>query len=76
MLGFLLRRVRFGVLTLVLTACFAFGVIRLLRPELYGGQNLLAGTWQDVRAALLHLTVGGDPTIKEIPNSSARPAAR
>jgi peptide/nickel transport system permease protein len=55
----------FGVLTLILTACFAFGIIRLLRPELYGGQNLFAGTWMDVKDALLHLTVGGDPSIKE-----------
>jgi peptide/nickel transport system permease protein len=65
MLPFLVRRVLWGVLTLVLTAFFAFGMIRLLRPELYGGQNVLTGTWLDVRQALLHLNIGGDPSYKD-----------
>ena len=65
MLGFLLRRVGFAALTLVLTAFFAFGIIRLLRPELYGGQNLFTGTWMDSKEALLHLTIDGDASIKE-----------
>ncbi len=34
---------------MVLTAFFAYGIIRLLRPDDYGGGlGLLAGTWQDV----------------------------
>ena len=65
MLPFLVRRVLWGALTLVLTAFFAFGMIRVLRPELYGGQSVLAGTWLDVRDALLHLSIGGDPSYKE-----------
>ena len=62
---FLLRRVLWGLLTVVLTAFFAFGMIRILRPELYGGQSVIAGTWTDVRQALLHLNIGGDPGYKE-----------
>ena len=65
MLPFLARRFLFGALTLLLTAFFAFGVIRLLRPELYGGQNLVTGTWRDIEEVFLHLTIGGDPTIKQ-----------
>jgi peptide/nickel transport system permease protein len=64
-LPFLLRRILWGVLTLLLTACFAFGIVRLLRPELYGGQSVITGTWTDVEQALLHLNVGGDPSYKE-----------
>ena len=59
-----MRRVAFGVATVFLTACFAYGMIRLLRPETYGGgQNLLVGTWQDVNRELLHLGMGG-PDLK------------
>jgi peptide/nickel transport system permease protein len=64
LLVFLLRRLLFAAGTLFLTACFAYGMIRLLRPETYGGgQNLVAGTWQDVNQALLHLGMGG-PDLK------------
>jgi peptide/nickel transport system permease protein len=65
MLGFLVRRVLWGVATVILTAFFAFGMIRLLRPELYGGQAIVPGTWMDVKAALLHLDIGGTPDYKE-----------
>jgi peptide/nickel transport system permease protein len=60
---FLLRRIGFGVLTVFLTACFAYGLIRLLRPELYAGEGLISGTWHDVDAAVLHLGMGG-PDVK------------
>ena len=64
MLGFLVRRLIFAAGTLFITACFTFGVMRLLRPETYGGgQPLISGTWQDVNGALLHLTLG-DPFVK------------
>jgi peptide/nickel transport system permease protein len=56
---FLLRRLLFGAGTLVLTAFFAYGVIRLLRPELYPGEPLLPSVWSDVERALLHLDFGG-----------------
>jgi peptide/nickel transport system permease protein len=64
-LPFLVKRVLWGVLTLILTAFFAFGIIRVLRPELYGGQSVITGTWTDVKQALLHLNIGGDPSYKE-----------
>jgi peptide/nickel transport system permease protein len=64
-LAFLVRRVLWGVGTLVLTAFFAFGMIRLLRPELYGGQSIVTGTWADVKDALLHLQVGGTPSYTQ-----------
>jgi peptide/nickel transport system permease protein len=66
MIAFLVRRGLFGVLVVGLTAFFAYGMIRLLRPEEYGGgQPLLTGTWQDVDRQLLHLELGG-PDIKEL----------
>lgn len=64
MLAFLVRRVLWGVATVFLTACFAYGIIRLLRPGQYGSGPLITGTWQDVNRSLLHLTLG-DPFIKD-----------
>ena len=66
MAGFLIRRLLWAFATVVLTACFAYGLIRLLRPETYGGgESLLVGTWHDVDDKLLHFTFG-DPEIKEM----------
>ena len=65
MVGYIVRRLLWAAGTVVLTAFFAYGIIRLLRPELYGGQALLAGTWQDVDRAVFHLTLG-DPEIREM----------
>jgi peptide/nickel transport system permease protein len=56
--AFLLRRVLFAVGTVVLTAFFAYGTIRVLRPELYEGQGITTGIWHDVERALLHLDLG------------------
>ena len=65
MLGYLVRRLLWAVATIVLTACFAYGLIRLLRPEAYGGgENLFVGTWHDVDRAVFHLTLG-DPELRE-----------
>jgi peptide/nickel transport system permease protein len=55
---FVLRRLALGVLVVVATAVFAYGGIRLLRPELYPGEPWLEGTWRDVTGALLHLRLG------------------
>jgi peptide/nickel transport system permease protein len=44
--------------TVVLTAFFAYGLMRGLRPEEYPGQAFLSGTWHDVNRALLHLDFG------------------
>jgi peptide/nickel transport system permease protein len=65
-LGFLVRRLLWAVATIVLTACFAYGMIRLLRPEDYGGgENLFVGTWHDVDRAVFHLTLG-DPGLRDM----------
>jgi peptide/nickel transport system permease protein len=57
--GWLLRRFLWAVGTLVLTAFFAYGLIRLLRPELYPGESVIGGTVAEVARALLHLDLGG-----------------
>ena len=62
MAGYIVRRLLWAAGTVVLTAFFAYGVIRLLRPELHPGESVLAGTWRDVNRALFHLTLG-DPEI-------------
>jgi peptide/nickel transport system permease protein len=65
-LGYVARRLLWGVATIVLTACFAYGLIRLLRPENYGGgENLFIGTWHDVDRAVFQLTLG-DPELREM----------
>ena len=72
MLAFLVRRVLFAAGTLVLTAFFAYGTIRVLRPELYEGQGLSSGIVHDVTGALLHLDLGescmffGCPPLKRM----------
>jgi peptide/nickel transport system permease protein len=71
-LVFLLRRLFFAAGTLVITAFFAYGTIRVLRPELYEGQGLSNGLWHDVTGALLHLDLGrscmfiGCPPLKRM----------
>jgi hypothetical protein len=70
--GFLVRRVVFAALTVIATAFFAYGIIRVLRPELYPGEATLGGLWGDVSGALLHLDLGescmfvGCPPLKRI----------
>ena len=59
MLAFVVRRLLFAAGTLVLTAFFAYGIIRVLRPELYEGQGLSDGLWSDVTGALLRLISAG-----------------
>ena len=72
MLAFLLRRVLYAMGTIVLTAFFAYGTIRVLRPELYEGQGITTGVWHDVDRALLHLDLGrscmffGCPPLKRM----------
>jgi len=58
-IGFLLRRLFFAAGTLVLTAFFAYGSIRLLRPEIYSDYAPVHGLFFDVDRALLHLDFGG-----------------
>ena len=72
MLGFLVRRLLWAAVTVVLTAFFAYGIIRVLRPELYGDEATLGGLWSDVSRALLHLDLGescmffGCPPLKRM----------
>ena len=72
MLAFVVRRLLFAAGTLVLTAFFAYGIIRVLRPELYEGQGLSDGLWSDVTGALLRLDLGrscmffGCPPLKRM----------
>jgi peptide/nickel transport system permease protein len=66
------RRVLYAIGTLVITAFFAYGIIRVLRPELYPGEATLGGVWSDVTGALLHLDLGeacmffGCPPLKRM----------
>ena len=59
LVGYLLRRLGFAAGTLILTAFFAYGLIRLLRPELYTDYAPVHGLFADVDRALLHLDFGG-----------------
>jgi peptide/nickel transport system permease protein len=71
-LAYLLRRLGFAVGTLVLTAFFAYGTMRVLRPEQYPGQPTVHGLFADVDHALLHLDFGcasmfaGCPPVKRL----------
>jgi peptide/nickel transport system permease protein len=58
-LAFLVRRLLFATGTLILTAFFAYGTMRMLRPEQYPGQATVADLFSDVDRALLHLDFGG-----------------
>ena len=72
MLGYIVRRLLFAAGTLVITAFFAYGIIRVLRPELYPGEATLGGLWSDVTDALLRLDLGescmffGCPPLKRM----------
>ena len=57
--AFLLRRLFFAAGTLILTAFFAYGTMRVLRPEQYPGQATVPDLFSDVDRALLHLDFGG-----------------
>jgi peptide/nickel transport system permease protein len=64
--GFLVRRVVYAVATVILTAFFAYGIIRLLRPDRYPpGDSVLGGTWRDVEDALFGFTLGEDYVHEE-----------
>jgi peptide/nickel transport system permease protein len=71
-LAFLVRRLVFAAGTVILTAFFAYGTMRALRPEQYPGQATVADLFSDVDRALLHLDFGGAcmfpgcPSIKQM----------
>jgi peptide/nickel transport system permease protein len=58
-LAFLVRRLLYAAGTLILTAFFAYGTMRFLRPEQYPGQATVADLFSDVDRALLHFDFGG-----------------
>jgi peptide/nickel transport system permease protein len=62
-LAFLTRRLVYGVATVFVTACFAYGMIRVLRPEMYGGESIVSGTWTDVEYGILHFA--DSPVIRD-----------
>ena len=70
MLAFLLRRLAFAAGTVILTAFAAYGLIRLLRPELYTDYAPVHGLFSDVDRALLHLDFGGACMFDGCPRSS------
>jgi peptide/nickel transport system permease protein len=64
--GFLVRRLVWAAATVVLTAFFAYGIIRVLRPDRYPpGASVIGGTWADVRDALFRFTLGEDYVHEE-----------
>jgi peptide/nickel transport system permease protein len=57
--GFLVRRLLWAAATVILTAFFAYGIIRLLRPDRYPpGASIITGTWDDVEDALFRFSLG------------------
>lgn len=59
LLGWLVRRVALGALTLLAVACVTYGLVRVLRPEsYYRGPPVLSGTLHDVERGFLHFDWG------------------
>jgi peptide/nickel transport system permease protein len=58
-LGWLVRRVAFGALTVLAVACMAYGLVRVLRPGSPDpGPPVLSGTLHDVERGFLHFDWG------------------
>jgi peptide/nickel transport system permease protein len=72
LLGFLLRRVALGALTLLGIGVVTYGMLRVLRADMYRGVSLLDGTWDDLERGFLHFDWGvacgwaGCPPIREM----------
>jgi peptide/nickel transport system permease protein len=58
LLGLLARRLALSALALVAITVLTYGLVRVLRPERYGGESVVGGTAHDVNRALLHLDFG------------------
>jgi peptide/nickel transport system permease protein len=71
-LVFIFRRLLWGAVVVVTTAVAAYGLIRVLRPEVYGGEAVLPGIRGDVERALLHFDLGeacglpGCPAVSDL----------
>ena len=71
LVGWLVRRVVLGALTLLAVACVTYGLVRVLRPEsYYRGPPVLSGTLHDLERGFLHFDWGlargwpGSPPIR------------
>jgi ABC-type dipeptide/oligopeptide/nickel transport system permease component len=53
-----LRRLAFAPVVLVIITAFTYGTLRVLRPDMYPGEGIIAGTASDLERALLHLDFG------------------
>jgi peptide/nickel transport system permease protein len=53
-----LRRLAFAPIVLVVVAAVTYGVPRVLRPDLFPGEGLLAGVAHDLERVFLHLDFG------------------
>jgi peptide/nickel transport system permease protein len=53
-----LRRLAFAPVVLLVVGAVTYGVPRILRPDLYPGEQFLPGLWHDLDRAFLHLDFG------------------
>jgi len=58
LLRWLMRRLALGALTLLAVAVLTYGIPRVLLPERYPGDSVLAGTWHDLQRGFLHFDWG------------------
>jgi peptide/nickel transport system permease protein len=59
MLAYLFRRLALGAAVVVITAVFAVGGYRALRPDQFPGETLVGGSWHQLELALFHFDFGG-----------------
>lgn len=64
----LARRVALGALTVLAVAVVTFGLMRVLRPELYGGTPVFGGTLDDLGRSFLHFEWGRACSYKGCPS--------
>jgi peptide/nickel transport system permease protein len=66
------RRLLWGAVVVLATAVAAFGLMRVLRPERYGGAAVLPGIREDLERAFLHFDLGdacglpGCPAVSDL----------
>jgi peptide/nickel transport system permease protein len=72
LLAFLVRRLTLAIAVVVTVAVVAYGMVRVLRPDIYGGEDLLPGLASDLERAFGRLDFGescglpGCPVIREL----------
>ncbi len=76
-MGFIARRIAFVPVVLFAVAAITYGMPRLLRPELYGGEPFLPGLRRDLEGVFLHFDFGracgwrGCPEVRDMWASGA-----